>query len=341
MNVKGKKVYVGLSGGVDSAVTATLLKDAGADVTGVFIQGWYPPGMPCTWQEDRRDAMRVAARLGIPFTTLDASEEYKQGVIDYLLREYKAGRTPNPDVMCNREVKFGAFYQYARSKGADMIATGHYARTADGRLYRGIDHTKDQSYFLWAIPKEALAHTLFPLGERMKTDTRALAARYGLPNAGKRDSQGICFLGSISVEDFLRDQFGAAEGVVMDEGGVEIGRHDGAILHTIGERLSLSQGPWYVVRKNIEDNTLTVSRTRTHPTITKSIALTECNWFSDVDPATVLSAQYRYHGPRLEGTFTDDRRTFIPSNTPEEEIALGQSLVIYRDDECIGGGIIG
>src|SRR3989344_734386 len=167
-----KRVFVGLSGGVDSAVTAALLKEEGNEVVGVFIKGWYPPGMPCTWASERRDAMRVAASLGIPFHTLDASEEYKRGVIDYLLAEYRAGRTPNPDVMCNREVKFGAFHRFAREKGADLIATGHYARSIEGNLLRGVDEAKDQSYFLWAVPKEALVRSAFPLGSMHKSETR-------------------------------------------------------------------------------------------------------------------------------------------------------------------------
>jgi len=186
MDVKGKKIYVGLSGGVDSAVSAALLQQAGAQVTGVFIKGWYPPGMPCTWAAERRDAMLVAARLHIPFETCDARAEYKKEVIDYLLSEYRAGRTPNPDVMCNKEVKFGAFYRFAKAAGADAIAMGHY-RSGE----------KDQSYFLWAVPKDILNATLFPVGKYAKEEVRALAKQFDLPVAEKKDSQGICFLGSV------------------------------------------------------------------------------------------------------------------------------------------------
>src|SRR3989344_2523904 len=176
MNVRGKKIYVGLSGGVDSSVSAALLKQAGAIVTGVFIKGWYPPDMPCTWAEERRDAMRVAARLNIPFRTLDASAEYKKSVIDYLISEYGAGRTPNPDVMCNREVKFGAFYRYAMTSGADAIAMGHY-RSGE----------KDQSYFLWAVPKDILNATIFPVGDLEKSEVRKLAKKFNLPIAEKKE----------------------------------------------------------------------------------------------------------------------------------------------------------
>lgn len=343
MDVKDKKIFVGLSGGVDSAVTAALLKEAGAKVTGVFIKGWYPPGMPCTWASDRRDAMRVAARLQIPFRTLDASEEYKKGVIDYLLSEYKAGRTPNPDIMCNREVKFGAFYEYAMREGAYGIATGHYARIKNGTLFRGVDDAKDQSYFLWAVPKKVLAKTLFPLGEMQKDETRKRAIKFNLPNATKRDSQGICFLGSISVEDFLRNEFGSEAGKAVDESGREVGTHSGALLHTLGERIALElapPGPWYVVKKDIKANVLTVSHEyRAHAT-PSHITLQEPNWFSEPGIGEELIAQYRYHGPRVSGVFSDTRTKFLPSTSIDEPVAPGQSLVLYREDECVGGGII-
>mgnify|MGYP001584405974 CR=1 FL=1 len=342
MDLKGKRIFVGLSGGVDSAVSAKLLIDAGADVVGVFIKGWYPPGMPCTWASDRRDAMRVAANLHIPFHTLDASAEYKKGVIDYLLAEYKAGRTPNPDVMCNREVKFGAFYEFAKKNGADFIATGHYARSEAGKLFRGIDESKDQSYFLWAVPKHALAMTLFPLGDKPKTETRILAERFKLPVAQKRDSQGICFLGSISVEDFLKQEFGSEEGKAFDAAGQEVGMHDGALLHTIGERIALrnaAPGPWYVIRKDIERNVLVVSHEQAGGNDAAGIALRETNWFSEVG-GEPLEAQYRYHGPRIAGCLNTERDTFVPDAIVPESIASGQSLVLYRGEECVGGGII-
>lgn len=343
MDLKGKKVFVGLSGGVDSAVIAALLKKQGVLVVGVFIKGWYPPGMPCTWAEDRRDAMRVAASLAIPFVTLDAEKEYKQGVIDYLLREYAAGRTPNPDVMCNREVKFGAFYRYAKEKGAHFIATGHYAQTRDGQLFRGKDAAKDQSYFLWAVPKEALRMTLFPLGGMQKANTRTLARTFRLPNAGKRDSQGICFLGSISVEEFLANEFGTEPGDAHDTNGERIGRHDGAVLYTLGARIALRDappGPWYVVRKDIRDNALIVSRERTEAVHEGAISLTEINILGEIPEDSSLSMQYRYHGPIVAGRYAPDTRTFTPTEALPEPLAPGQSLVLYRGDEVIGGGII-
>jgi tRNA-specific 2-thiouridylase len=345
MNLRGKRIFVGLSGGVDSSVTAALLKEAGADVTGVFIKGWYPPGMPCTWADDRRDAMRVAARLQIPFYTLEAGEEYKRGVIDYLLAEYAAGRTPNPDIMCNREVKFGVFERFAQSQKADFIATGHYARVDhDGKnsqLLRGIDEGKDQSYFLWAIPKDALSHALFPLGNKRKAEVRALAQKFKLPVAEKKDSQGICFLGNISVEEFLQKELEPEPGIAIDEEGKEVGKHSGAILHTLGERIALETGmpgPWYVLKKDMQKNTLIVSHSPAREEKNPEIRLREQNWFQQ--PEGELEAQYRYHGPRIKGKLSKDLNSYIPSDTLNESLAAGQSLVIYRGDECIGGGII-
>ncbi len=338
-SIKGARIYVGLSGGVDSAVTAALLKEAGAHVTGVFIKGWYPEGMHCTWASERRDAMRVAARLSIPFRTLDASQEYKQGVIDYLLQEYKAGRTPNPDIMCNREVKFGAFMRYAKDSGADFVATGHYAQTKEGMLMRGVDAAKDQSYFLWAVPKEALVSTLFPLGGLRKEEVRTLAKRYNLPVADKKDSQGICFLGSVSVEEYLRQEFGETPGIATDTNGTEVGTHNGVLLHTIGERIALKDaapGPWYVLKKDIAGNQLVVGKEVPGTGSKNAIALEQVNLLEEATGA--LHAQYRYHGPLVPGTFSTN--VFTPTESLSEPIASGQSLVLYHGDTCIGGGII-
>lgn len=341
--LKGKKVFVGLSGGVDSAVTAALLKQAGAHVVGVFIRGWYPPGMPCTWSEDRRDAMRAAARLGIPFHTLDASKEYKEGVIDYLLAEYALGRTPNPDIMCNREVKFGAFYKFAMEHGADFIATGHYAQNTDGHILRGVDSAKDQSYFLWAVPYEALSRTLFPVGALEKSSTRTLAAKFSVPQAAKKDSQGICFLGSISVDDFLRSEIGAEPGTAQDENGKEIGIHEGAVLATLGERVSLTDappGPWYVIAKRMKENVLVVSHTPATGASSEALELTQTNWLTSDFFGKEVQAQYRYHGPKIEGALSPDGRSFTPKDVLPEPVAPGQSLVCYQENELLGGGII-
>lgn len=308
MDVRGKKIFVGLSGGVDSAVSAALLGQAGAEVTGVFIKGWYPPGLECAWAAERRDAMRIAARLGIPFLTLDASAEYKKGVTDYLLAEYRAGRTPNPDVMCNREVKFGAFYRFAMARGADAIAMGHY-RSGE----------KDQSYFLWAVPKEILAATLFPVGSLEKSEVRLLARRFNLPVAEKKDSQGVCFLGSVSVADFLKK---------------ELGSDNPALLYTLGQRAPLSNGPWYVVGKNVQKKKIMVSRTRASGA--HAIHFRSANWF--LDPRQATEARCRYRGPRLKGEVDGNR--FVGAETLCEPPAPGQSIVFYRGAELVGGGII-
>ena len=329
--VRGKKIFVGLSGGVDSAVSAALLQRAGARITGVFIKGWYPPGLPCAWAADRRDAMRVAARLRIPFLTLDASAEYKKSVIDYLLAEYAAGRTPNPDVMCNREVKFGAFYRFARERGADAIATGHY-RSGE----------KDQSYFLWAVPKEILEAAIFPVGHMKKEEVRALAKKFNLPVAGKRDSQGICFLGNISIEEFLKSEFGENPGKAFDESGEAIGRHDGALLRTIGEHVALKDappGPWYVLAKDIAANTLTVGKNRAfrpHGVPANTVMFSDANWLGE--PMRATEAQYRYRGPRVRGRVFENR--FLSTEPLPETPAPGQSIVFFSDGDLLGGGII-
>ncbi len=304
-NVAGKRIFVGLSGGVDSAVSAALLKEAGAQVTGVFIKGWYPPGMSCTWASERRDAMRVAARLHIPFLTLDASAEYKRSVIDYLIAEYRAGRTPNPDVMCNKEVKFGAFYRFAKGRGADAIATGHY-RAGE----------KDQSYFLWAVPKDILDAALFPVGKMRKEEVRALASKFDLPVAKKKDSQGVCFLGSVSVKEFLEQELGA---------------DNPAVLYTIGQRVEGG----YVVGKDVGKKKLTVSRSRSQEAV-REIKFRDQNWFGEA--SMVTEAQYRYRGPRCAGRVEGDR--FIPDKPLPDIPAPGQSVVFYVGNELAGGGII-
>ncbi len=342
-DLKGKTVFVGLSGGVDSSVTAALLQKAGATIYGVFIQGWYPPYLSCTWKEDRADAMRVAAHLRIPFLTLDASREYKQFVIDYLLREYKEGRTPNPDIMCNREVKFGAFYEYAMQHGADYVATGHYAQSIDGQLIRGRDTEKDQSYFLWALKKAQLSSILFPLGGLAKKDVRVLADRFALPTATKKDSQGICFLGSVSMDEFLLHEFNVSKGKAYSPSGEYVGEHDGALLHTIGEKVALESkeaGPWYVVSKDIEKNTLVVSHIVSKPDTTQSFGLSSTNYFREIDTARTYTAQYRYHGPRIEVTLTENGSLCTPVIPLTETLSSGQSLVIYDEDTVVGGGII-
>ncbi|MFA5744712.1 MAG: aminomethyltransferase beta-barrel domain-containing protein [Candidatus Paceibacterota bacterium] len=308
MDVRGKKIFVGLSGGVDSAVSAVLLKRAGALVTGVFIKGWYPEGMPCTWAAERRDAMRVAARLHIPFRTFDASAEYKKSVVEYMLSEYRAGRTPNPDVMCNREVKFGAFYHYAMEEGADAIAMGHYRKGE-----------KDQSYFLWAVPKDILSKTIFPVGEMEKSEVRKLAKKFNVPVATKRDSQGVCFLGSVSIKEFLQR---------------ELGSDNPALLYTLGQKAPLPDGPWFVVGKDVEKKEIKLSKT--HTSSVKEIIFTDANWFGE--SKNVTEAQYRYRGPLIAGHVEGNH--FVSAESLLDIPAPGQSIVFYRNNELVGGGII-
>ncbi len=280
MKKKKQVVFVGMSGGVDSSVSATLLKKQGYDVVGVFIRTWHPDFLPCNEEEERRDAIRVAAHLDIPFLTFDLEEVYKKGVADYMITEYKAGRTPNPDVMCNKEVKFGAFYNKALEMGADYVATGHYAQislkearpnilglASKCNLLKGIDPNKDQSYFLWTIKQDQLSKILFPIGHLEKTEVRKLAKKFNLPVADKKDSQGICFLGDIDLKEFLKVYIKTKKGNVLNEAGEVIGHHDGVVFHTLGERhgFTITQktahdGPYYIVGKDIKKNILIVSQ---------------------------------------------------------------------------------
>ncbi len=296
MKIK-KTVFVGMSGGVDSAVSATLLKEQGYDVVGVFIRTWHPEFLKCNEEEERLDAMRVAAFLDIPFLTFDFEKVYKKEVADYMISEYKAGRTPNPDVMCNKEVKFGAFLKKVVSMGADYVATGHYAQTnkytgfpcvTQGNpvylnlgklkierenfgLLKGNDVTKDQSYFLWILKQEQLKKILFPVGHLKKTEVRKLAKKLNLPVAEKKDSQGICFLGAIDLKEFLKHYIKEKKGEVSNTEGEKIGFHDGVVFNTLGERhgftitkKSPNDGPYYVVGKDLKKNILYVSQDKNH-----------------------------------------------------------------------------
>jgi len=268
-----------MSGGVDSSVSAALLLRDGYDVTGVFIKVWQPDedisGLKCTWREDRLDAMRVAAKIGIKFETLDLEAEYKREVVDYMIAEYRAGRTPNPDVMCNKYVKFGGFYDWAMKQGADYVATGHYVQILPSpsapnafNLVAGNDANKDQSYFLWTLTQEQLHHTLFPVGNIEKPRVRELAKSFGLPTAEKKDSQGLCFIGKIDVKEFLSHYIQPKTGEVLDVDGQIIGTHDGAFFFTLGERRGFTihdrhktpnDEPYYIIAKNVEKNTITVA----------------------------------------------------------------------------------
>ena len=337
-------MYVGLSGGVDSATSAALLLKDGHAVTGVFIKITVE-GYPCTAGEDRLDAMRVAAHLKIPFIEIDLSKEYKERVFNESIREFERGRTPNPDALCNREIKFGLFYDWARAQGAEMVATGHYARVKDEELYMGADANKDQSYFLWAVPQEVLKHALFPIGHLEKPQVRKLAAKFGLPNSGRKDSQGLCFLGPISVGDMLKKELRPTPGSVLNEQGDVVGTHEGVELYTMGQRhgFSLSHEsadtkPHYVIAKNLEANTITVSENKFPAGAAQTkLTLVETNWIGPVASGHCL-ARYRYRQELIPAHLDVERGEVIllePHYAP-----LGQSLVIYRQDRCLGGGVI-
>lgn len=350
----GKKVYVGLSGGVDSSLSAYLLKKQGYDVTGVFIKVWQPDFVDCTWRDDRLDAMRVCAHLGIPFRTLDLEDEYKKSVIDYMLSEYKRGRTPNPDVMCNREIKFGAFLEWAKEQGGDFIATGHYARNVFNKktglyeLRRSLDESKDQTYFLWTLTQEVLAHVLFPVGCMRKAEVRKIAEEVGIPTAQKKDSQGLCFISNVDMKDFLKHFIDPKPGKVLDENGKVVGRHDGAVFATLGERHGFlvetshrDEKPYYVVGKNVMENTLMVSHTSPALGEPKEILLEGVQCISGALPSPgPYRAQTRYHGPEVavHVALRGDRLTVTPRETLLSP--PGQSLVLYDGNVCIGGGVI-
>jgi len=352
-NQKKKTVFVGLSGGVDSSVAALRLKKEGYNIVGVFIKVWHPDFLVCDWERERLDAMRVAAHLEIPFLTFDAEAVYKREVADYMIAEYKRGRTPNPDVMCNRHVKFGAFLTFAKAHGADYVATGHYARVKkrkDGtvRLLRGTDHSKDQSYFLWMLTQDELSNILFPLGASQKEEVRREAKEHGLPTAKKRDSQGICFLGKIDLKEFLSHYISEKPGEVLDQTGNVIGCHDGAFFYTIGQRHGFTvtaeqtkRAALYVIDKDLEKNTITVA-TEVPPTTDDTVRLESVNHIQRFNAAECVEAEFRYHQRPFPVTITTTQGDHATLVVPEDiqKPSVGQSCVLYRGDECIGGGVI-
>ncbi len=372
-------VFVGLSGGVDSSVAAARLLDQGYKVVGVFIKVWQPDFLKCDAESERLDAMRVAAHLGIPFLTLDAAAEYKKEVGDYFVQEYISGRTPNPDVMCNRHVKFGAFWRFAKEHGADFIATGHYARvekiqntndtngtnetnntdstneanstkhkTQTWKLLRGVDTNKDQSYFLWTLTQADLAYVLLPIGDSTKDEVRAEAKRRGLPTAVKKDSQGICFLGHVDIKEFLGHFVELKPGSVLDKNGQQIGTHDGALIYTLGQRHGFTvdgeagRAPHFVVAKDVENNTITVDHNPPVMTSGSEINLTNTNSVSDHVLEGQLEAQIRYRQQpfRVEMlSWSATEGRLLPLNQIEQP-ASGQSVVLYQGEECLGGGLV-
>ncbi len=349
---ENKKVFVGMSGGVDSSLTSALLKKEGYDVTGVFIKVWQPDFIECQWKEDRLDAMRVCAKLEVPFLDLDLEKEYKEGVFNYMIDEYKTGRTPNPDVMCNKKIKFGAFLDFALKNGANFIATGHYVRLEKGKLLAGIDENKDQSYFLWTLTQEQLKHCIFPIGEYKKSQVRKLAKKYNLSTAEKKDSQGLCFVGKVDMKEFLERFIPQQKGDVLNEKGEKIGEHDGVHYFTIGQRHGFritekgtDDNPYYIVAKDLEKNTLTVADDFSSINLEnkKSIQIKDVNWISGNEPELnkKYQARIRYRQSLRECQIEKKDASFFVNFEEEQKTASsGQSIVIYDKKVCLGGGII-
>lgn len=346
-----KTVYVGLSGGVDSSVTAYLLREQGYDVVGVHMKNWTQDigGFACPWKEDYQDAKRLAAFLGIEFKLFDFEKDYKQCVVDYMIDEFKSGRTPNPDVMCNQEIKFKLFLEASLQHGADMIATGHYARVHDGQMYQARDQNKDQTYFLYRITREALLKTLFPLGELTKTQVRQIACDAGLPNASRKESMGICFVGKVGIQDFLRQYVTAEPGKILDENGKYLGEHSGAIFYTIGQRSGLGIGggmPYYVTGKDMDANVVYVTKDLSSSLLwSDSIQMTSLHWIGESPIAgQAIRVRTRHRAPLINGIIekVDTNTTTIKLEEPVRALTPGQSTVVYRSEsnECLGGGII-
>lgn len=371
------RVALGMSGGVDSSVCAYLLKEQGYDVTGVFLECWRAPG--CRAEDDKKDALKVALELDIPFTTLDFKDTYKDKVVEYFFAEYQAGRTPNPDVLCNKEIKFGLFYDWAMEHGFDYVATGHYAKITQldqqAALAIPVDTKKDQTYFLYLIKQQQLDHTLFPLQDLTKDQVRQQAEERGLHVAHKKDSVGICFIGDIDVHGFLKDRLGENPGEVVDTKGNVIGQHNGLWFYTVGQRsgftinqtslVEQSDGsvitkhnipPFYVIAKNPELNQLVVGFGS--ETMRDSFEVADSDWIGDPLESEklmieamrneLLSVRIRHTGQLLPCTVTKltDARWSIQLSEPARGIAAGQSAVFYITQPleniiiCLGGGII-
>ncbi len=353
-------VFVGMSGGVDSSVSAHLLMEQGDRVVGVYMKNWSGNletrrgtfSFPCSAQADFEDARQAAAHLGIPLYTFDFEQEYRNRVIEYFVAEIERGRTPNPDVMCNKEIKFKVFLDKCLSLGADKIATGHYARVTavDGvfQLKKGIDQTKDQSYFLNTLGQHELSHTLFPVGELEKSEVRRIAQEIGLPNAEKPDSQGICFVGEIDVNAFIEAFVGENPGEIVNEDGEVLGSHRGLYFYTIGQRKGLGIGggiPYFVIEKNQETNQLIVAK-GIHPDqlFSESVEINELSWTMERPqlPAQ-FGAKIRYRSKDVPCTVeaTDDpSRLRVIFDEPQRAVTQGQFLVLYQDDVLIGSGVM-
>ncbi|MBV1911329.1 MAG: tRNA 2-thiouridine(34) synthase MnmA [Kangiellaceae bacterium] len=354
-----KTVVVGMSGGVDSSVAAYILKQQGYKVIGVFMKNWEEDDTEeyCSAAEDMADAKSIADKLEIPFKTINFAAEYWDRVFEYFLQEYRSGRTPNPDIMCNREIKFKAFLDYALILGADYIATGHYVRVsrADGKskMLRGVDGNKDQSYFLYTLNQEQLNQSMFPVGELEKPVVRKIAEEQGFITANKKDSTGICFIGERKFKDFLEQFLPAQPGEIEDDHGSVIGKHSGLMYHTLGQRKGIgigglsdaSEEPWYAVAKDLKRNVLIVGQGHDHPRLqSDNLTASQLHW---VDPASMdksfrCTAKSRYRQTDFDCLVEqlDDENWRVTFDEQQRAITPGQSVVFYKDDICLGGGII-
>lgn len=355
-SVVRRRVYVGMSGGVDSSVTAALLKEQGYEVVGVYMKNWSRdlPGYPCPWKEDFQDAKRVAVQLGIPFKLYDFETQYRYKVVDYMINEYQAGRTPNPDIMCNQEIKFKLFLETALEDGADLIATGHYARIgrAESReqgaeLSTAKNAEKDQTYFLYRVNKNALAKSLFPIGDfASKKEVRAMAKKLGLATAEKKDSQGICFVGKVGIREFLQQYVETEAGPIVNQNGQVIGEHDGAIFYTIGQRHGLNVGgglPYYVVGKNMPKNEVYVTTDLNDGKLwSNRLKLTDLHWINgQPDFDKTYQVRTRYRAPLVTCTVkADGDNVIVKLKDDVRAVTAGQSAVLYDNDIVLGGGII-
>lgn len=358
--MKKNKVIVGLSGGVDSAVSALLLKQQGYDVTGVFMQNWETGNDDpfCSAQQDLSDARAVCDILQIPFLTVNFSKQYWNNVFQHCLNEFSLGRTPNPDIGCNKEIKFKVFLEHALQLGADYIATGHYVRSQkindQYEILKAFDNNKDQSYFLYTLGQGALSRTLFPVGEMPKPKVREIAKQAGLYNYNKKDSTGICFIGERKFKDFLSEFLLTKPGPIETTEGKVLGKHDGLMYYTIGQRKGLNMGgkkdakqaPWYVIDKDIKRNILIISQGHDHPLLfSSSLICDDLHWIKEEPPKTlpmhcVAKTRYRQSDQACTITSLDGNRYNVQFSNPQRAITPGQSIVFYQDDVCLGGGII-
>lgn len=360
---RSRRVFVAMSGGVDSSVAAALLKKQGYQVTGVFMKNWsepvetYSKKKSLCWVDERRDAIRVAAKLGIPLLTFDFEKEYRKQVVDYMFREYKAGRTPNPDIQCNKLIKFPLFLKRARKMGADFIATGHYIKLKTKnlklkKLYQAKDKEKDQSYFLWTLTQAQLKYCLFPIGDYLKTEVRQIAEKLGLQNAFKRGTSGICFIGEVKLREFLKKKIKEKPGKIIDTEGKIVGQHPGIFYFTIGQRHGLGisgKKPYYVADKDVKNNVLIVAEGKNNPALyKKEIELKEVNLINpelrikNKEFKMPLMARVRYRQPLAKALFIIHNSAFkLIFAKPIKFVAPGQSAVFYsKSGELLGGGVI-